>query len=237
MESGDKLKRYNELFPDIESKAEAFDKIASCFYAGNFGMMAKSDIEVLMFHLYIEQVLKIDEYNFNTYSDFRMSKELGVSQNKISTLKVKKQLQYPRNFDWKESFRRASQKVRYDKGQIIFQVPDINLYYEIKNAIEEHNGYVDVSLTPKLLKVPLEYFLDLMISVSDEYTRKELKKDIRREYRKYNGEKEFIEEETIHKQLLGIGKDTVLCIIQGIISNEKLPGYLIDIVKNVVSVL
>ena len=93
-----KNRRYDELFPNLEEKAAAFDQIAAQFYEGNFGRMSKADLETLMFHLYIEQILKRSEQDFHTYSDFRLSKELGIPQSRVSSLKVKKQLQYPRNF-------------------------------------------------------------------------------------------------------------------------------------------
>ena len=53
-----KNRRYDELFPNLEEKAAAFDQIAAQFYEGNFGRMSKADLETLMFHLYIEQILK-----------------------------------------------------------------------------------------------------------------------------------------------------------------------------------
>ena len=90
MSNEDRLARYKELFSE-EDKARAFDKIANQFYAGNFGTMAKSDMETLMFSIYIEQILSKSEDDFHTYSDFRLAKELGIAQSRVSSLKVKKQ--------------------------------------------------------------------------------------------------------------------------------------------------
>ena len=39
-----------------DDKAKAFDEIAKKFYLSNFGSTAKSDIETLMFSIYIERI-------------------------------------------------------------------------------------------------------------------------------------------------------------------------------------
>ena len=53
--------RYNELFPNDAIKAKAFDEIAKQYYFCNFGTMQKSDSDVLLFSLYIDQILKQTE--------------------------------------------------------------------------------------------------------------------------------------------------------------------------------
>ena len=189
MSNEDRLARYEELFSE-EDKARAFDKIANQFYAGNFGTMAKSDMETLMFSIYIEQILSKSEDDFHTYSDFRLAKELGIAQSRVSSLKVKKQLQYPHEFRWRDSFARVSENARYENGKIKIQIPDINLYYEIKNAVEEAGGYIDVTLTPKLLQISPEYFLDLLVAVSETQQREQLRKELRNKIREKNKDRE-----------------------------------------------
>ena len=163
-------KRYNTLFSDDKSKAEAFDKLAERFYNKNFGSMSKSDIEVLMFSVYIDRILeKEGDDNFAKYSDYTLSKELGITQSKVSNLKVKKQMQYPyESFDWRESFSRVIKNARYENNKIKIQIPDINLFNEIKNAIEESGGYIDLSLTHRLLQVSPAFFIDLLVVISED---------------------------------------------------------------------
>jgi hypothetical protein len=116
--------RYEELFSEEKSKAQAFDRIASEYYKGNFGRLSKTDFELLMFDIYIEQLLnQRGDENPTEYSDYRLSKDLGITQSKISSLKVKKQLQYPREYDWREAFLRSSKNVRYEQGKIKLQTP------------------------------------------------------------------------------------------------------------------
>ena len=86
-------KIYNELFNTLESKAKAFDTIAEKYYFSNFGSISRSDFDTLMFSLYIEQILFKHQDDFSAYSDYTLSKQLGITQTKVSNLKVKKQCQ------------------------------------------------------------------------------------------------------------------------------------------------
>lgn len=201
MESYDKLSRYRELFNDDKSKAAAFDMIAERYYAGNFGTMSKADFETLMFHLYIERILDLGDSKFSSYSDYRLSKELGVPQSKISNLKVRKQLQYPREYDWKKSFNAISENIRYEKGKFVIQIPDINLFYEVKNAIEEEGGYIEMTLTSKLLQVSPQYFLDLLVITTDNQNKEALKKLLWKEYQKQREEEVFMEKPTFGESI------------------------------------
>lgn len=113
----------------------------------------------------------------DTYSDYTLSKYLGITQSRISTLKVKKELKYPYpDFDWKKSFLRVLENARYENGKIKVHIPDKNLYLEVKNAIECAGGYIEVQLNINLLQVSPEYFIDLLLVVSNELDRNEMRK-------------------------------------------------------------
>lgn len=90
MSDTERKDRYSILFLDEKSKAEAFDKIAEHFCRKNFGTMSKTDMETLMFSIYIERILNIDDTKYAEYSDYTLAKELGISQAKVSNLKVRK---------------------------------------------------------------------------------------------------------------------------------------------------
>ena len=211
----EKEDRYNELFNNEEDITNAFKAIAREFYWGNFGRLSKADFETLMFHIYLEQLLKIKgDKDFKNYSDYTIAKDLGISQSKVSSLKLKKQLQYPHAYDWRAALARISKNCRYEGGKIKLQIPDINLYYEIKNAVEESGGFIDVSLTSKLLQISPEYFLDLIEAISEGETREELRKEIRKKLRESMKDKEYLESEPIGKQLTTLGKDTAIWAIK-----------------------
>jgi hypothetical protein len=217
------LKRYHELFPDNASKAAAFDEIAEKFYAANFGTMSKTDFETLMFSIYIERILKTGEYEFSQYTDYQLSKQLGISQNKVSNLKVRKQLQYPYDFEWRKSFAEITKNARYEDKKIKIYIPDINLYYEVKNAIEESGGYVDVTLNKTLLQISPEYFFDLLLAISEDVDKDGLRESIRKNLQetcqKNNIDIDFLDDEPFGKKLKDCGIEVIAAVI-----DHVLPG-------------
>ena len=186
MEQSRSRERYNELFSDDTIKAKAFDKLAAAYYLRNFGQMQKTDFETLMFSLYLDRILDESEEDMRSYSDYTLSKLLGITQSKVSNLKVRKELLYPyERFDWRESLKRVIEHARYEDGKIKIPIPDKNLFLEIKNAIEESGGYIETQLNSSLLQIRPEYFVDLMVAASDEEIQRDeitqkLKADLRR---------------------------------------------------------
>lgn len=225
--------RYEELFLDEKSKAQAFDKIAEKYYFCNFGSTSKSDLDVLMFSIYLEEILKTDEEHMNQYSDYTLSKYLGITQSKVSSLKVKKQLLYPyKDFDWKRSFERVCENARYDNGKIKIFIPDKNLYLELKNAVEENGGFVEAQLNPTLLQLTPEHFINLVVSISDDKDRDAYKKKLRKELREKNKDTDYLDSEllsdTIKNSVLEFGTDFVLDVISGCVPAG-------NVIKNIVN--
>ena len=213
------MDNYDSLFPTEKSKADAFDKIAERFYNKNFGTMSKSDIETLMFSIYIERILDNNDKDFSAYSDYKLAKDLGITQSKVSNLKIRKQLQYPREYDWRSAFASISDHATYEHGKIIIQIPDINLYYEIKNAIEERGGFVEVTLNRGMLVVPLTYFLDFMEVVADDKDRGQLHKAIQSEIQKCLRDQEIVEREPMWKKMKKFADTEIINIINNVITN------------------
>ena len=217
--------RYNEIFDSDEKKAEAFDKIAKNYYLGNFGSIQKSDIDVLMFSLFIEGILDKTENDVNSYSDYTLAKQLGITPSRVSNLKQKKQLQYPYDkFDWRLSFRRCCDNARADGNKIKINLRDINLYYEIRNQIDEHGGYVETSLTRNLLVISLGDFLQLVEQIMSEDEKSQLKEQIKE---KCGADKELLaelEKEKISKVVITKFKDNLPAFL-----NEVLSGLVLNI--------
>ncbi len=160
-------KKYKELFT-AEDKVKAFDEIAKNFYFGNFASMPKAEIDLLMFSIYLDKILDKSEEDLDSYSDYKLSKIFGITQRRIINLKEKKQLKYPREFEWEKVFLEHLKNARYDNGYFIVNIRDINLYRELENAIDSRGGYIDVQLNPKILKLKEEYFIDLILTVADD---------------------------------------------------------------------
>ena len=150
----------------IRENDDKFEQIARLFYERNFGTAGKSDIELLMFHLFMEQRREFNE----SLTDYSISNELGITQQRVRNLKIKEQLKYPRMIDWQTDFAKLLNNARYDDPNIIVDVPDPNLLIEIKNYLEEHGKYVNVQRNSRLLSMRIEFYVDLAIDIegSDE---------------------------------------------------------------------
>ena len=51
---------------------------------------------------------------------------------------------------------------------------------EIKNAVETSGGYVEMQLSPNLLQIRPEYFVDLVLAISDDDDRKKASEEIKK---------------------------------------------------------
>ena len=171
-----RFSRYKELFPSLEDKAGAFDRIAAQFLYGNFGRMSKSDFETLIFSIYIDQCIKYKK----EYDDYMLSRELGITQTRVRSLKVKNELQYPKeNPQWKENFIECIRYARYDdvKHLVKLQISDVNVLIEVRNFVEKHGWYDEYQLNPKLFQCRADVFIDLCRSLDEDKIFEEPDKD------------------------------------------------------------
>lgn len=176
--------KYEELFEGYD-KASAFDQIAKLFFDRNFGTATKSEIELLMFHFYMDALIKKYKaqdgvLDYTASSDYNMGKQLGLPQSTVRTLKVKKQARYPEHFDWMNSLASIQENIRQDGRKIIIPIRDINLLIEVKNYILEHGGYIEFESTSEFLKIRIEYFLMLMYETLETKDRKKFVKEMRK---------------------------------------------------------
>lgn len=219
MEESKSMQRYNELFPDDASKAQSFDKLAALYYDRNFGQTQKADFETLMFSLYLDRILDENEEDMSGYSDYTLSKLLGITQTKVSNLKVRKELLYPyEQFSWRESLKRVINRARYEEGKIIIPIPDKNLFLEIKNAIEESGGFIDIQLNSTLLQIRPEFFVDLMVAIYEgEVQRDIIRKKLSNNLRKRGMENARVMEAINRKSISELLKEQSVSIIADII--------------------
>ncbi|MCD7724135.1 MAG: hypothetical protein LUI12_01040 [Clostridiales bacterium] len=203
-----------------EEKIRYFDEIAEHFYKGNFSKMSKSEIDLLMFHFYIEKIMaqstENGQINYNKCSDYRISKDLGITQQRIRNLKVKNQLTYPNETDWKSDFAALIEKARYDSNtkKITVNIPDPNLYIEIQNFIEEMGGYVDIQLNSKFLCLRIEYFIELAVAADDDdESRKKIVKELKKSFKAANADEAKFDEKHIGKSLLDMGANASEIIV------------------------
>ena len=195
-------------FSDKE-KVELFDRICKHFYYQNFGQMSKADIELMMFNFYIQKMVSENSdndgvINYNNCSDYRISKELGITQQRVRNLKVKNQLVNPVDYDWKKALAKLTANARYDSttNKISLSIPDPNLFYEIQNFIEENGAYVEKQLNSKILQIRVEYYIDLIISLENDTSKKKIIKSLRKQFKEANKSEDLFDESNIGKSLI-----------------------------------
>lgn len=192
-----------------KEKAELFDEISDKFYQRNFGQMSKSDFELMMFHFYIEKLIKTNSYedgtiDYTNCSDYKISKELGITQQRVRNLRVKSQLTYPIELDWKKSLAKLTENARYDKEskRVTMSIPDPNLYLDIQNFIESSGAYVEKQLNSKLLQLRAEYYIQLIVSLEPDENRKKIIKDLKKFFTSKGKENNAFDEQEIGKSLI-----------------------------------
>lgn len=203
-----------------------FDLIAEKFYKRNFGSCSKADFELLMFHFFLEKINagardEKDMLDFNECSDYIISQKLGITQERVRSLKVKKQLVYPYKYDWKNAFAQLVEHARYDekKREIVINIPDPNLFYDIQNFVESNGGYIDIQLNKKVLKIKVEYYIQLAMYAENESNKKKIIKEIKKIIEKHKKEEFLLDEKRVGETL------------------TKMPEILFSIVKNILEIV
>lgn len=147
-----------EFTPD--EGAELLTQLSQLYYNNNFGSTGKADLDTLMFSAFYEHRLNAGE----PCDDYTLSKILGITQSRVRSLKERKQLKYPRrNFAWEEEFAVAVENAKYDKSDhyIKMIIQDVNVMNEVRNFIEQRGWFDECSLNKKLLRIPLDCFVDI----------------------------------------------------------------------------
>lgn len=230
-------KNYHALFDNFD-KAKAFDEIAEFFYDMNFGSTSKSDIELLMFHFYMDAMIqanKIDNSNVISYaacSDYKMSQKLGITQQRVRNLKVKTELVYPQNdFRWEESLAYLlcdKKNVQFrENGMVTINIPDPNLFYAIQDYIEEYGGYVEIHLNQKILEMHREYLWQFAIQLEDEERQKIIRDYIQKEVNKEKKQQKINNAYNIARTILDCGASAVGILggINSLLSSENPFGF------------
>lgn len=176
-----------------DDSKEPYEIIKDNYFNKNFGSLSKSEVDLLMFKFYLEDLIKNNKdedgtVNYSIISDYKIAKELGITPQRVRNLKVKKELVFPQpNFNWKDSLRRVLENenaIRILNGNIKVNIPDPNLFYAIQDSIEDEGGYLDIQLNTKLLSVPIDDFMNLFKLIGTEEECKEIEKLLKKSIRK-----------------------------------------------------
>lgn len=216
---------YEELFKEFD-KEKAFDEIARRFYNRNFGTTTKAEIELLMFSYYMDRTIQRykdanNRLDYTKCSNFSMAKRLGITPERVRTLKVKKQARYPVEFDWQESLKALQDNIRFDNNKIIIPIIDPNLLNEIRDYIETKGGYVEIEASKSYLRIRIEYYCELMYYTMSIDDKKEFINRLKKELKKHNKLDDSFEYTT---------KGDILGTINNVLS---ITGTGLEIIKNV----
>ena len=200
-----------------EEKIAVFDKIAPLYFNKNFGSTSKADLETLLFSEYIEHCLRTEL----PFDDYTISKNLGITQSRVRSLKERKELKYPyKEFNWKTAFVSDVKNAKYDENDhyVKFIVQDINVMNEVRHFIEEKGWYDECSLNRKLLRIPLDCFTEICLddeAVSGLFTS-EAKRRIEKIADSDSAIKEFFidfSKEGLKSFLMSAGKESIVSVI------------------------
>lgn len=152
-----------------DEKRRAFETISGYFYQRNFGRMGKADLDLLMFSFYLDH---LSENNLPD-DDYSISTALGITESRVRNMKIKRELQYPSNKNWKEDFiKRIPYAVYDDKTALVkVSIPDPNVKRELEHFIDEHNWYSEYQLNTKLLQMRADQFIKLSLAINEEYSQ------------------------------------------------------------------
>lgn len=166
---------YEILFPDDGTKARMFNRFAEEFFLNNFGSMSKADFELLLFSLYLGRMMEMWPDQPERYSDYRLSKLLGITEGRIRSLKERKELKYPSRFEWEKAFARACEKAEFENGKVRLFIRDARLYSELCNRVMDMGSYSETTMTRQLFVVTPPVFVDLMVAASDQDTQSDMR--------------------------------------------------------------
>ena len=147
-----------DLF-DCNEKIEAFNRIASEYYIHNFGEMSKADFELLLFDIYLKN-------KTGGISDYDISKELGITQSRVRSLRERRELKYSTDKKsnwWKDEFLKRVRYSKYDKETRIIKmsIPDIEVMIELRHFVEGLYLFDDYQLNPKVFACRVDIFIEI----------------------------------------------------------------------------
>lgn len=222
-----------DFFSDDE-KVAYFDEIANHYYNINFGQVSKSDMELMMFHFYVEKLMPMytkdnEKADYIKCSDYNISKQLGITQQRVRNLKIKNRLAYPiEDYKWDKELADLMDYARYDSvsKKVTLNIPDPNLYIEIQNFIEEKHDYVEIQLNSKILQLRVEYFIELAIMLENKANRKDTIDKLKNNFKVSSKADNAFDEKRIGKFLFDLSLDTstILENISGLFSPTNVIG-------------
>lgn len=165
--------KYESLFSDDEQ----FLEIASHYYNKNFGTMSKSELDLLMFKIFFDAVKR--ENDDSLLTDVALAIELGITKQKVKSLKERMFLKYSsdNDFDWRREMRDciSNSSVEYDErtGKFTILVSDPRFRYAVEDFLETNRLITDYAHNSKLLILSRRAFVFLVYESCDDTEKRQ----------------------------------------------------------------
>jgi len=166
------MTEHKTIRPQITKKHEdALNFILDEYFKAGFGALNKTDID-LIFYSALEQFGDIKDK-----TDYKVSKKLGITQQRIRGLKERAYLKYgninkrvyTEKVIW-EKLQRKLEQITYDNKteKITIPIYDINLFIELEHIVEERlHSVVGIQLNPKIFQISINDFFVLALMADD----------------------------------------------------------------------
>ena len=142
----------------------------------NFGTLSKSEFDLLVFHYYLLE--KQANASGKYVSDYEIGRDLGLTIQRVRSLREREALKWRSQEDWKEKFLKCLKYAHYDEKSdaVKILVLDVNVIKEVRNFIETAGLIDDYQLNPKVFQCNLDALvaicLDLKSGSDDNLCRK-----------------------------------------------------------------
>lgn len=160
-----------------ENKVKYFNEISANYFSRNFGMFSKSEMDLLMFKFFIENL----ENSSAFISDYEISRQLGITQSRVKNLRIKKDLIYGSDdFSWKDEFIKYTKYAKFDKTteRVTINIIDPVVHIELQHYIEEMGLYNETQLNSKLFQLKISYYIDILVSFEESQNRIKITEEI-----------------------------------------------------------
>ena len=149
-----------------DSKNKLIEWIDSNYLNKNFGTVLKSEFELFIFGIYMDNLEK------EKTDDYTVGKELGLTISRVRSLKERKALKFDIDNDekWMEEFVACIERAKYDevKHLVKMNIPDVNVMKAVRHQIEAIGYYDEYQLNPRVFQCRADVFIELCISLGDK---------------------------------------------------------------------
>lgn len=134
----------------------------------NFGTLSKSEFDLLVFHYYLRE--KQANSLGNYVSDYDIGRDLGLTIQRVRSLRERDALKWATDVDWKKSFIQSLKLAHCDlkddvsNSDIKIPVPDVNVMKEVRHYLEEAGLFDDYQLNPKIFQCKLDVLIAICLS-------------------------------------------------------------------------